>query len=144
MTTFSNKLIKCLAILLLSTTAYASTDFSVIPAESGSTESSAIRVGNLAFITGQAGGDAANPDNTGKDIEEALDQIRVIANKLGGNMNNIIKLNIALSNYNTDFPLLSGVIVKYFRQPYPTRATIGVTNIPGNHTVEIDAVMRMP
>lgn len=121
-----------LAIILCSTTAFA---------DGPSVESDALQVGNLVFISGQGGGDIGQPDNTGEAIEESLKKIEAVAHQMGGDLSDIIKLNIYTSNLDRDFSFINQMTTKYFSAPYPTRTTVGVAKIPKNHTVEIDAIM---
>ena len=109
--------------------------------EPGETESTAVRVGNLVFISGQASGDTANTDNTGASIEESLNKIRSIATQMGGDMDHIIKLDLYLTNFDTDFALFNKIFPKYFSEHYPTRTAVGVSKLSRNHTVAINAVM---
>jgi enamine deaminase RidA (YjgF/YER057c/UK114 family) len=40
-----------------------------------------------------------------------------------------------------DFPVVNDMMAKYFSQPYPARAAIGVAALPKGCDVEMDAVM---
>lgn len=109
--------------------------------EPNATEATAVKIGNLVFISGQASGDTANTDNTGAALEESLEKIKIIANQMGGDMNNIVKLDLYLTNFDTDFALFDKIFPKYFSTHYPTRTAIGVSKLSKNHTVAINAVM---
>jgi enamine deaminase RidA (YjgF/YER057c/UK114 family) len=127
--------------LLLSNIAVASSPEWLL--EPNATESTAVRVGNLVFISGQASGDSTNTDNNGTAIEESLETIRSIAKKMGGDMKDIIKLDIYLTNFDADFPQFDTIFPKYFTEHYPTRTAVGVSRLSGKHTVAINAVMTI-
>jgi enamine deaminase RidA (YjgF/YER057c/UK114 family) len=134
----------CLALLMTSTLAFAeATEVNSFSSTPVAVESDAMRAGNLIFISGQGGGDASNPDNTGAAIEESLKKIEMIAKQMGGDLSDVIKLDVYTNDLNRDFPLLNEMMLKYFKAPYPTRTTVGAAMIPKNHTVEIDAVMLL-
>ena len=109
--------------------------------EPNATESTAIRMGNLVFISGQASGDTSKTDSTGGAIEESLQKIRTIANQMGGDMDHIVKIDLYLTNFDTDFPLFDTIFPKYFAAHYPTRTAVGVAKLSHNHTVAINAIM---
>ena len=138
-----NTLAKAVCLLLLSTqVALAATSPEYLP-EPNSTESAAIRVGNTVYISGQASGDINTPDETGAALEESLQKIKNIANQMGGDMQDIVKLDIYLVNFDRDFPLFDQIFNKYFSEPYATRTAIGVPMLSGHHTVAINAIMRL-
>lgn len=111
--------------------------------EPNATESTTVRVGNLIYISGQASGDVTQSDNTGAALEKSLQKIKSIANKMGGDMSDIIKLDIYLVNFDLDFPLFDKIFPKYFSDHYPTRTAVGVSKLSNNHTVAINAIMVM-
>jgi enamine deaminase RidA (YjgF/YER057c/UK114 family) len=53
------------------------------------TDSPAIKMGNLVFISGQGTGSIHNPDPSGAAIAEALQKIRVLAKEMGGDLNGV-------------------------------------------------------
>jgi len=57
-------------------------------------------------------------------------------------LNDIAKLNIFLTDL-SNFPLVSEVMARYFSQPYPARAAIGVASLPKGAGVEMDGVMEL-
>ena len=129
-----------LGFVLSSNTVFAAQAPEWLP-EPNATEATAVKVGNLVFISGQASGDTANTDNTGAALEESLEKIKSIANQMGGDMNSIVKLDLYLTNFDTDFALFDKIFPKYFSEHYPTRTAVGVSKLSKNHTVAINAIM---
>jgi enamine deaminase RidA (YjgF/YER057c/UK114 family) len=42
------------------------------------------------------------------------------------------------------FAKVNEIMAKYFNQPYPARAAIGVSQLPKDAQIEIDGVMVLP
>ncbi|MDD1629722.1 MAG: RidA family protein, partial [Methylococcaceae bacterium] len=40
-----------------------------------------------------------------------------------------------------NFPIVNEIMGRYFQEPYPARAAIGVAALPKNAGVEMDAIM---
>jgi reactive intermediate/imine deaminase len=104
------------------------------------TDSPAIKFGNLVFISGQGTGSTKINKDTYSQIEEAFKKLRVVANAAGGTLDDIVKINVYLTDL-SDYPLLNKIMEQYFKKPYPARSTVGVSNLPKDHRVEVDAIM---
>jgi enamine deaminase RidA (YjgF/YER057c/UK114 family) len=63
-----------------------------------------------------------------------------VATAAGGSLADVVKLNIYLTDL-AHFPLVNEVMSRYFREPYPARAAIGVASLPKGAAIEADAVM---
>ena len=107
--------------------------------------SQATRVDNLVFISGQI---PLNPqtgemvgDDAAAQIERVLQNLSAVCKAGGGNLDNIVKLTVYLTDL-ADFPLVNAAMEKYFLRPFPARAAIGVAALPKNARVEMDAIMQ--
>jgi len=49
-------------------------------------------------------------------------------------------LNVFLTDL-SNFPIVNEIMGRYFQEPYPARAAIGVAALPKNAGVEMDAIM---
>lgn len=103
-------------------------------------DSDAVKKGNFIFISGQGGGTIGQTDNDGAAIEEAILSIKKIAEQNGGSLDDVVKLDVYLSDLPKDFDALNAVESKYFHTPFPARTVVGAV-IPKQHTVEINAIM---
>lgn len=110
------------------------------------TYSQAIRVrtgGDTVYLSGQIGLD---PDTmqmiNGIDaqIRQVFNNLRAVATASGGDLGDIVKLNIFLTDLD-NFALVNEVMASYFVQPYPARAAVGVKALPRGALVEMDAIM---
>ena len=108
------------------------------------TYSQAIRVDNTVYLSGQIPLDPNTMELVGDhvdvQIERVFENLTAVATAAGGDLSDIVKLNIFLTDIG-DFPIVNEVMAAYFQQPYPARAAIGVASLPKGSAVEMDAVM---
>ena len=57
-----------------------------------------------------------------------------------GGLKDIAKLNIFLTDLG-NFALVNEIMARYFVQPYPARAAVGVASLPRGALVEMDGVL---
>ena len=74
------------------------------------------------------------------EIHQVFKNLTAVCQEAGGDLNNIVKLNIFLTDLN-NFAVLNEIMATYFDQPYPARAAIGVNKLPKGVSVEMDGVM---
>ena len=74
------------------------------------------------------------------EIHQVFKNLTAVCHEAGGDLNNIVKLNIFLTDLN-NFAVLNEIMASYFDQPYPARAAIGVNELPKGVSVEMDGVM---
>jgi reactive intermediate/imine deaminase len=108
------------------------------------TYSQAVRVGQTVYLSGQIPlvpetmelieGDMA------AHIRRVFDNLRAVAQAAGGDLSDIVKLNVFLTDLN-DFAQVNQIMADYFQEPYPARAAIGVAALPKGATVEMDAIL---
>jgi len=108
------------------------------------TYSQAIRSGDLVFLSGQIPLDPATMEFVDGDFEararQVFDNLRAVAETAGGNLNQIVKLTIFLTDLG-NFATVNSVMEDYFDQPFPARAAIGVASLPKGADVEADAIV---
>ena len=109
------------------------------------TYSQAVRVsgGDTVYLSGQIGLDATTMQMVNgieAQIQQVFLNLSAVATASGGNLNNIVKLNIFLTDLE-NFARVNEIMASYFTQPYPARAAVGVKALPRGALVEMDAVM---
>ena len=108
------------------------------------TYSQAIRVGDTVYLSGQIPLVPATMQMETGDmraqIVRVFDNLRAVAQAAGGDLGDIVKLNVFLTDL-AHFPLVNEVMAEYFRAPYPARAAVGVAALPRGAAVEMDAIM---
>jgi len=110
------------------------------------TYSQAIRAGELVFLSGQIPLDPATMEIVDGDFEararRVFDNLRAVAEAAGGDLNQVVKLTIFLTDLG-NFATINSVMEDYFEQPYPARAAIGVASLPKGVDVEADAILAL-
>lgn len=108
------------------------------------TYSQAVKVGNTVYLSGQI---PLVPDtmelvsgSMEAQIVQVFENLKAVAEAAGGELADITKLNIFLTDL-SHFALVNEVMAKYFNQPYPARAAVGVASLPKDVPVEMDAIM---
>jgi reactive intermediate/imine deaminase len=110
------------------------------------TYSQAIQTGNLVFMSGQIPLDPATMEVVDGDFEararRVFDNLRAVAEAAGGNLDQVVKLTIFLTDLG-NFATVNSVMEDYFQQPYPARAAVGVASLPKGVDVEADAILAL-
>ena len=110
------------------------------------TYSQAIKVGGTVYLSGQIPLDPDTMELVEGDIKvhirRVLDNLGAVCEAAGGSLQNIVKLNIYLTDLG-HFASVNEVMAEYFEQPYPARAAVGVAALPKGSVVEMDGVMEI-
>lgn len=107
--------------------------------------SQAIKTNKFVYISGQIPMDVKTGELVTGDFnahfKQAMMNVDAIAKAAGGNLNNIVKLTIYLTDL-SNFASVNTIMKQYFKEPYPARAVIEIQKLPKNADVEIEAMME--
>ncbi len=110
------------------------------------TYSQAVKCDRTLYLSGQIplipGTMELEAGGAERQIRRVLENLRAVARAGGGDLGDIVKLNVYLTDLG-DFPLVNQVMSEYFSEPYPARAAIGVASLPRGAAVEMDAVIYL-
>jgi reactive intermediate/imine deaminase len=110
------------------------------------TYSQAVRAGSLLFISGQIALDPQSMELINGDIDAELtrvfDNLAAVAEAAGGTLNQAVQVVIFLTDL-SHFPKVNQVMATHFREPYPSRAAVGVRELPRGARVEIQCVLHL-
>ena len=107
------------------------------------TYSQAVRVGDTIYMSGQIGLDPATMqmlEGIDAQIVRVFDNLKAVAEAAGTTLDSAAKLNIYLTDL-AHFAKVNETMAKYFNEPYPARAAVGVKELPRGALVEADAVL---
>ncbi len=110
------------------------------------TYSQAVVCGNFVFLSGQVALDPETMELVDGDFEaharRVFDNLRAVCVAAGGNLNQIVKLTIYLTDLG-NFAKVNEVMAEYFDPPYPARAAVGVAALPKDADIEADAILAL-
>ena len=109
------------------------------------TYSQAVRVGDTVYLSGQIGLDPASMqmlDGIDAQIVRVFENLKAVGEAAGGSLADVVKLNVFLIDL-ANFAKVNETMAKYFGEPFPARAAVGVKELPRGALVEADAVMYL-
>lgn len=107
------------------------------------TYSQAVRCDDTVYLSGQIGLDptsmqlAAGIDGQ---IDRVFANLKAVAEAAGASLADAARVTIYLTDL-AHFTKVNEAMARYFSQPYPARAAIGVASLPRGALVEADAVL---
>lgn len=107
------------------------------------TYSQAVKAGNTVYLSGQIGLDPASMqlvDGFEAQTVRVFENLKAVAEAAGGSLADVVKLNIYLTDL-ANFAKVNEIMARYFAEPYPARAAVGVKELPKGAVVEADAVL---
>jgi len=105
--------------------------------------SQAVCAGQTVYLSGQIGLDPASMqmmEGIEAQIVRVFENLKAVAQAAGGSLDDVVKLNVFLTDL-AYFALVNEIMAKYFREPYPARAAVGVAALPRGALVEMDAIL---
>ena len=104
-------------------------------------------VGNLIFVSGQAGrepGSGRLAATVEAQTEQVLKNIAVILEAAGSDLQHVVRCGVFLVDMQ-EFPKMNEVYARVFGMHRPARTTVEVSGLPGEGLrVEIDAIAVIP
>jgi reactive intermediate/imine deaminase len=108
------------------------------------TYSQAVKVNNTVYLSGQIPLDPESMTLVEGDFAAQAHQVfknlSAVCEAADGSLNHIVKLNLYLTDL-ANFPIVNEVMAQYFKEPYPARAAIGISQLPKGALIEADGVM---
>lgn len=107
------------------------------------TYSQAVKAGSMIFISGQIPIDPATGELRQESIEAEIDQVfknlLAVTEAAGAKVQDIVKVNLFLTDL-SHFNLVNEAMARYFSEPYPARAAVGVAALPKGVNFEAEAI----
>ncbi len=105
--------------------------------------SSALRIGQLLFVSGQVPADPVTGQMIAGDIgtqtRRILDNIGALLEAGGLTYDHVVRTTVFLADMN-DFAAMNEAYKAYFSEPYPARSTVQAARLPRDARIEIDAI----
>ena len=104
--------------------------------------SQAVKVNGLLYTSGQIplklNGEMVE-NNIKLQTRQIFENIKAILDEHGSGLNQVIKLNIFLTDMN-DFGVVNVIMAEVFEDHKPVRSTIAVKGLPKNSMIEMDVI----
>jgi reactive intermediate/imine deaminase len=110
------------------------------------TYSQAVRCGDTLYLSGQIGLDPSTGklvDGIDDQIQRVFGNLKAVAEAAGASLGDVVKLTVYLTDL-TNFGRINETMARFFSQPYPARAVVGVASLPRGALVEADAIIVFP
>ncbi|CAI07395.1 putative translation initiation inhibitor, yjgF family [Aromatoleum aromaticum EbN1] len=105
--------------------------------------SQAVRTGSTIYCSGQIGLDPATmqmAEGFEAQTVRVFENLKAVAEAAGGSLADATRLTIYLTDL-ANFANVNEVMARYFAEPYPARAAVGVKELPKGALVEADAIL---
>ncbi|WP_172196804.1 RidA family protein [Niveibacterium sp. COAC-50] len=108
------------------------------------TYSQAVKAGNTVYLSGQIPLDPVTMTLVEGGFEaqtvQMFENLKAVAEAASGSLADAVKLTIYLTDL-SNFATVNAVMSRYFTEPYPARAAVGVKELPRGSLVEADAIL---
>lgn len=107
------------------------------------TYSQAVKAGDTVYLSGQIGLDPETMqlvDGIDAQIERVFQNLKAVTEAAGGSLADLVKLNVFLTDL-ANFAKVNEAMQRYFKEPFPARAAVGVKELPRGALVEADGVL---
>lgn len=104
--------------------------------------SSALKVGNMLFVSGQIPvnpADGSIPASIKEQANQSLSNLKALVTEAGYSLSDVVKTTVFITDIN-DFAAVNEVYASYFAEPYPTRSCVAVKDLPKGVKLEIECI----
>lgn len=110
------------------------------------TYSQAVKVGSTVYISGQIPLDPTTGELVSGDIDAEIERVfnnlSAIAEAAGGNLSNAVRVTVFLTDLG-HFARVNEIMARFFPEPWPARAALGVAQLPRGARVEVDCILHL-
>jgi len=105
--------------------------------------SQAVAAGEMIYLAGQIGlepksGKLVDGGIAGE-TKQVLENIKAVLLAAGSDITKVVSTAVYLADME-DFAKMNEVYAKFFKEPYPARATVAVKQLPKNAKIEISVI----
>jgi 2-iminobutanoate/2-iminopropanoate deaminase len=110
----------------------------------GAPYSPGLLVGDTLYVSGMVGNDLKTrnaPEEFEAEVRQCLDNIALVVKEAGMSFDNAVSVQVYLTDVSL-FQRMNAVYITYFKEPRPTRTTVGVKELAGPYRIEITMTLR--
>jgi 2-iminobutanoate/2-iminopropanoate deaminase len=141
------KMHSTLAVFLLFVAALSAAPKKVIQTKEfpgGRPFSPAILAGDTLYVSGNIGADLKTgkvPESFEDEVRVCLENIRILLKAGGMDYEDVVSVQVYLTDMD-QFQRMNSVYTKIFKEPRPTRTTVGIAKLAGGAHIEITVTAR--
>ena len=108
------------------------------------TYSQAVRAGDTLYLSGQIGLDPETmqmAEGIEAQTHRVFRNLAAVADAAGMSLDDAVRMTVYLTDL-AHFARVNEIMAQYVREPYPSRAAVGVAGLPRGALVEIDAILH--
>jgi 2-iminobutanoate/2-iminopropanoate deaminase len=116
----------------------------VIGTPPGRPYSPGIQFGDTLYVSGQIGNDANSPklpEDFAAEVTRCLENVRTVLQGAGLDFADVVAVQVYLTDIK-QFDAMNSLYATAFKEPYPTRTTVGVAALPLGARIEITVTAR--
>jgi 2-iminobutanoate/2-iminopropanoate deaminase len=116
----------------------------VIGTPPGRPYSPGIQYGDTLYISGQVGNEANSaklPEDFAAEVTRCLENVRTVLQGAGLDFTDVVAVQVYLTDIK-QFDAMNALYATAFKEPYPTRTTVGVAALPLGARLEITVTAR--
>lgn len=105
--------------------------------------SQAVRVGDTVYFSGQIGlvpESGLLADGFEEQAVRVFENLKAVAEAANGTLAQVVRVTIYLTDLSY-FGKVNEIMARYFTEPYPARAAVGVKELPRGALIEADAIL---
>lgn len=101
--------------------------------------SSAVRVGDVLYLSGQMGfrDDGTLAEGIDGQTRQAIENIRAVLSASGRSLSDVFHCTVMLADL-TQWPAFNKIYLEYFHEPLPTRSAFGLSGLVLGGLVELE------
>ena len=107
------------------------------------TYSQAVQAANTIYLSGQIGLDPKTMklvEGFEAQAHQVFGNLRAVASACGAGLDDVVKVTVFVTDL-ANFAKLNEVMAQYFKQPFPARSAVGVSQLPRGALLEIEAIL---
>jgi 2-iminobutanoate/2-iminopropanoate deaminase len=120
-------------------------DFIPVAGNSSLPFSSAVRVGDMLYLSGQIGTDSIGkvvPGGIGPETRQTMENIRAVLESNGSSLDRVVKCLVMLADM-SQWSAMNQVYVTYFPRHRPARSAMGASGLALGAQVEIECLAAL-
>jgi reactive intermediate/imine deaminase len=107
------------------------------------TYSQAVRAGDSLYLSGQIGLDPQSMqlvEGIEAQTHRVFKNLAAVAQEAGLDLSRAVRMTVYLTDL-AHFAKVNEIMAQYVKEPYPSRAAVGVASLPRGALVEVDAIL---